>query len=251
VTFETSKALNVCPKLTQHEGGPCSAVCVPVTFTGRSLGVLHVVAPNLQPPAGTLVERLNVLASEVGNRIGTLRATQLTELQASTDGLTGLPNRRSIENKARDLVSLGQSFTVAMADLDHFKDLNDTYGHESGDRALRLFAKTLRTNLRPDDLAGRYGGEEFVLLLPNTDPDEAKKALDRLRVTLAGDISASGSVPFTASWGVAASDCAESFDEILTVADEALYAAKRAGRNRVVVGGGDPDDDLALSGDNR
>jgi diguanylate cyclase (GGDEF)-like protein len=237
VRFETSRALDVCPKLPQHVDAPCSAVCSPVRFLGQPLGVLHVIGPDLAPPDHPMVERINVIADETGNRLGTLRATRETRLQATTDGLTGLPNRRSVEAAAEDLINTGRGFAVAIGDLDHFKDLNDTYGHEAGDRALRLFARTLRINLRPDDIASRYGGEEFVLLLPNTSVEEARSALDRLRVTLAGDIAASGTVPFTASWGVTTSDTADTFTEMIQAADEALYAAKRAGRNRVVVAG--------------
>jgi diguanylate cyclase (GGDEF)-like protein len=237
VRFETSRALDVCPKLPQHADAPCSAICSPVRFLGQPLGVLHVTGPDLAPPDHQLLERINVIADETGARLGTLRATRETRLQATTDGLTGLPNRRSLEAAADDFITTGKPFSVAIADLDHFKDLNDTYGHEAGDRALRLFARTLRANLRPDDIAARYGGEEFVLLLPQTSADEARSALDRLRVTLAGDIAASGSVPFTASWGVAMSETADSFAEMLQAADEALYSAKRAGRNRVVIAG--------------
>jgi diguanylate cyclase (GGDEF)-like protein len=246
IAYETSRALNVCPKLTQHEGGACSAVCAPVMFLGRSIGVLHTTGTDMVPPDPTHVERLNVLARETGSRLGTMRAAAQTQLQASTDGLTGLPNRRSLEQAASDLITAGRPFAIAMADLDHFKDLNDTYGHESGDRALRLFARTIRQNLRPDDTAARYGGEEFMLLLPNTSVAEAKRALDRLRVTLAGEIAASGNAPFTASWGLTTSEMGSSFDEMVVAADEALYKAKRAGRNRVMV-----DDNIEQEDDGR
>ncbi len=235
IRFETSRALDVCPKLPLHDEAPCSAVCSPVLFLGQALGVLHITGPDLTPLGQQLLERWNVVANETGSRLGTLRATRQTELQASTDGLTGLPNRRSLEAAADDLVATGRPFAIAIADLDHFKVLNDTHGHEAGDRALRLFARTLRTNLRPDDMAARYGGEEFVLLLPNASVREARAALERLRVTLAGDIAAANSLPFTASWGLTSSDTADSFSELIHAADEALYAAKRAGRNRVVV----------------
>lgn len=244
ITYETSRALNVCPKLTQHEDGTCAAVCVPITFMGHALGVLHATAPDMAPPSQTEVEHLNVIASAAANRLGTMRATRQTELRASTDVLTGLPNRRSLEQEAARLIESDHEFAVAIADLDHFKDLNDTYGHEAGDRALRLFARSLRTNLRPDDLAGRYGGEEFVVLLPHTDLAEARKALDRLRVTLAGDIAGSGGVPFTASWGVTTSAAGSTWEQIIHAADEAMYAAKRAGRNRVVIASADDDPTL-------
>ena len=235
VRFETSRALDVCPKLPRHQTAPCSAVCSPVRFLGQPLGVLHITGPDLAPPDHQLMERINVIADETGSRLGMLRTTRETLLQASTDGLTGLPNRRSLEAAANEMLATGRPFAVAIADLDRFKDLNDTHGHEAGDRALRLFARTLQANLRPDDIPARYGGEEFVLLLPSTSVVESQRALDRIRVTLTGEIAAAGLVPFTASWGVSSSDVADSFTEILQTADEALYAAKRAGRNRVVI----------------
>lgn len=254
VRFETSRALDVCPKLPRHESAPCSAVCSPVRFLGQPLGVLHITGPDMAPPDHQLMERINVIADETGSRLGMLRTTRETRLQASTDGLTSLPNRRSLEAAAEEMLAAGRPFAVAIADLDRFKDLNDTYGHEAGDRALRLFARTLRANLRPDDVAARYGGEEFVLLLPATSVIEAQRALDRIRVTLAGDIAAAGVTPFTASWGLSSSDVADTFAEMLQTADEALYAAKRAGRNRLVVsrtagGPSHPDDDDLPGGD--
>lgn len=237
MVYESSRMLNVCPKLPEHDGGAHSAVCVPVMFMGRSLGVLHTTGPDGKPPSHTEIERLTVLASETGSRLGNLRATQATELQASTDGLTGLLNRRSLEAKARSLMLDSRYFSIAIADLDHFKDLNDTYGHEAGDRALRLFAKTLKDNLRPDDIPARYGGEEFVVLLPDTNILDAKAALERLQESLSNDVQRSGTTPFTASWGLTDNTAGSTFDEMVAVADAALYAAKRAGRNCIVVDG--------------
>lgn len=237
VVFESSRMLNVCPKLPEHEQGACSAVCVPVMFLGQSLGVLHTVGPDGQPPNHTQIERLSVLASETGNRLGTLQASQATQLQASTDGLTGLFNRRTLESKARGLMLDNRSYSIAMADLDHFKSLNDTHGHEAGDRALRLFASVLTANLRPGDVPARFGGEEFVVLLPGTPIREAHAAIERLQVSLAEEIGKAGAIAFTASWGLTDSSAGVTFDEIVAVADAALYSAKRAGRNCIMVDG--------------
>jgi len=158
-----------------------------------------------------------------------------THLQAATDPLTGLLNRRSFENQVQELLRTNRPFSLSMGDLDHFKALNDTHGHDAGDRALRLFARTMRTVLRSDDLVCRYGGEEFAIVFPGCSTAEAADALARVQeqllVTLAG-----GAVPgFTASFGVAHSTDAPSLEELCRVADTALFRAKREGRNRVVV----------------
>jgi diguanylate cyclase (GGDEF)-like protein len=237
IVYESSRMLNVCPKLPEHDSAPCSAVCVPVTFNGQALGVLHATGADNQPPNHTQIERLTVLASETGARLGHLQVMRMTELQATTDGLTGLFNRRSLEAKARSLMLDHVPFSIALADLDDFKELNDTYGHETGDRALRLFATSLRRHLRPDDIASRYGGEEFVIILPNTGITEAVRALNRLQVAITDDIGRSSSVPFTTSWGLTDSSAGITFDEIVAVADNALYSAKRAGKNCIVVDG--------------
>ena len=105
--FETSESLNACPKLRDRPGRPCSAVCVPVSFMGRALGVLHATGPVGKPLAATQVAQLTTLATQAGARIGTVRAFQRTQLQASTDGLTGLVNRRTLETRLRSLIKQG------------------------------------------------------------------------------------------------------------------------------------------------
>lgn len=234
VVYESSRMLNVCPKLPEHEQGVCSAVCTPIMFDGAAFGVLHAVGVDGHPPSPTAIERLAVLASETGNRLGIIQTTKTTELQATTDGLTGLSNRRAIENTARLFRLDEQEFSVALADLDHFKKLNDTHGHEAGDKALRLFASVLRSSLRPEDVSGRFGGEEFIVLLPGTGIDEATRALERLQEALAEALAAADVAPFTASWGLTVSSAAASFEDVVAIADGALYRAKAEGRNRIV-----------------
>jgi diguanylate cyclase (GGDEF)-like protein len=126
---------------------------------------------------------------------------------------------------------------VAVADLDRFKDLNDTYGHEMGDRALQLFAECLRGSLRPEDVVARYGGEEFVVVLPGAGIHDATRAIERLQEALAEEIRLHHGVRFTASWGLTDSSSGHTFQEVLNVADQAMYEAKRAGRNCLVVDG--------------
>lgn len=237
MVYESSRMLNVCPKLPEHSQAPCSAVCVPVSFNGQAMGVLHVIGPDNELPSQTQIDRLTVLATETGARLGHLQVMAMTELQANTDGLTGLLNRRSLEAKARSLILDGTPFSIAMADLDDFKELNDTHGHEAGDRALRLFATSLRRHLRPDDIAARFGGEEFVVLLPRTSIPEALQALNRVRAAIADELTRSSSPPFTTSWGLTDHSAGTTFEEMLSVADSALYRAKRAGKDCIVVDG--------------
>lgn len=235
--FESSEELNVCPKLRDRPGGACSAVCVPVNFMGRALGVLHTTGPDMHPFDTQTVERLTVLATEAGTRIGTVRAFAKSQLQAATDPLTGLPNRRNLEEKVDVMLRSNTPFAVAVADLDHFKQINDKYGHDAGDRALRLFARVLRSSLSDDQIAARYGGEEFAIVLPNTFTDHAVECLEQLRLDLALALLDGRCPPFTASFGVSLSDAGDTLDEIIAVADEALFIAKETGRDRVVVAG--------------
>jgi diguanylate cyclase (GGDEF)-like protein len=235
VVFEHSEALNACPKLRERGGEAISAVCVPVTFMGRALGVLHASGKAGVPMATDAVGQLTTLATQSGARIGTVRSFERSQLQASTDGLTGLRNRRTVETEVRGLMKEGIPATIVMADLDHFKLLNDTYGHEAGDRALRKFSKVLESSLRPDDLCGRFGGEEFLLAFPNTSADVVVDILDRLRETLALAAEGAESPAFTASFGVVDSEVDASLENLLKLADLALYRAKEEGRNRVVV----------------
>ncbi len=246
VIYQDSEALDACPHL-RHRGdtGQCSAACVPVNVLGRSIGVLHAIGEVGEPPAPSQVRGLETIAHVAGARIAMVRVLSESETAAGTDALTGLMNRRQLEDRTRMLMRGSVEFTVVMADLDHFKQLNDTHGHETGDRALRVFAEVCSKTLRPDDLICRYGGEEFVLVFPRTTTTHAVTALERLRGALAERLLA-GEVPlFTSSFGMASSHDGETLDEMLMVADRALYQAKAAGRDRIVIAGRSavPEDD--------
>ncbi len=235
IVFPDSGALNACPELRGRPTGPCSAVCIPVSFMGRALGVLHSTSPALRVVDSEVTAKLSTLATQVGARIGTVRAFQKTQLQAATDGLTGLTNRRTFENELRSLLSTGAPMAVAIADLDRFKKLNDTAGHDAGDRALRHFARVVRQTTRGSDLVARYGGEEFVFAFQKVDREGAKALLDRLREVLAA--SHRGDVPmFTCSFGVTDTSFGSDVAELIAIADDALYRAKQNGRDRVEVG---------------
>jgi two-component system cell cycle response regulator len=167
----------------------------------------------------------------------------LLEELALTDSLTGLPNRRAIEHWATRQLSgairYGFSFLVVLADLDHFKAVNDTYGHDAGDAVLKKFSEILKTNSRRSDICGRIGGEEFLFILTHTTKDNASIVIERIRAELEAtkfDFDG-GSLTVTASFGLAAFEGPQpaDFNRLVTQADVALYAAKRAGRNRVEI----------------
>jgi diguanylate cyclase (GGDEF)-like protein len=122
-----------------------------------------------------------------------------------------------------------------MADLDHFKTLNDTFGHETGDRALRLFARVLRDSLRGSDLVSRYGGEEFAIAFPDCSAIDAIRALNTARAQLDAAITVGGLPKFTCSFGITDAEAGEDLAAVLRRADGALLAAKRQGRDRVVL----------------
>ena len=233
--FSDSEALDACPKLRSRAQGRCAAVCVPVSIMGRTVGVIHATTEANTSLGEAAVQDLETLAKLVGARIGLLRVMTETQLQASTDSLTGLLNRRSLENRVQALRREGITFVVAMADLDHFKQLNDVHGHETGDRALRVFAQTLRTSLRNHDIVSRQGGEEFAVVLPTCTIADASVALEKVRSHLLDAIRGAGLPAFTVSFGIVEAAEAEDLTEVLARADAALLQAKRAGRDRVVV----------------
>ena len=165
------------------------------------------------------------------------------ERQAQTDSLTGLDNRgHFLEMAERELSRVQRHqlpMALAMLDLDHFKAVNDTYGHEVGDRVLKKFAEICRKSLRSIDLMGRIGGEEFAIVFPETSINRALEVVERLRESVATtEIPLDNGLPIqiTVSLGLASFDKSDvNIDVLLNRADQALYEAKRTGRNRTVV----------------
>jgi diguanylate cyclase (GGDEF)-like protein len=232
--FSDSDDLDACPKLRNRPQGRLSAVCVPVSIMGRTVGVIHATGAPGDTVGDDAVDDLATLAKLAGARIGLLRVMAETQLQASTDTLTGLLNRRSFSEQVASMPSHLHPVAVAMADLDHFKALNDTYGHETGDRALRLFARVLRDSLRGSDIVSRYGGEEFVIAFPDCSSIDASRALNTVRAQLDAAITVGGLPKFTASFGITEAEPGEDLRTVLRRADDALLDAKRQGRDRVV-----------------
>jgi two-component system, cell cycle response regulator len=155
-----------------------------------------------------------------------------------TDPLTGVGNRRRLEQallaETGRAELTGTKLSVFMADLDHFKMINDDCGHEAGDKVLMAFGDLLRRNTRATDIVARFGGEEFVVLMPNTDLENARAIADRIRAAFSAAPVESLHKRVTASFGVAEMGEGERGDDVLRRADAALYEAKHSGRNRVV-----------------
>ncbi|MSO97933.1 MAG: sensor domain-containing diguanylate cyclase [Rhodospirillaceae bacterium] len=162
--------------------------------------------------------------------------------QASTDPLTGVSNRRSLESAARREVERARRYAKPFAtiaiDIDHFKRVNDTYGHDIGDIVLKGMTQTCLEGLRVTDVLARMGGEEFAVLLPETDITAATLLAERLRIAVEAKpiVTVKGSISITISLGVAAFAPNEpTIEAAMKRADESLYEAKRSGRNRVIV----------------
>ncbi|WP_285906752.1 sensor domain-containing diguanylate cyclase [Pseudodesulfovibrio pelocollis] len=248
-------------------GRPITDLVTPPELRDKTLDALRQLAAGNGPPSlGTLQEveavrkdgsRLPVERSVSSFRLGdewyavaTIRditerkATEarLREL-ATTDSLTGLSNRRRFMELAEREFARGKRYqgalTMLMMDIDHFKRVNDTHGHDVGDEVLRELARISRAALREPDVLGRLGGEEFGVLLPETDARAAMEVAERLRRAIENTpiATAAGEMRITVSIGAATSECdAESVATLLKRADVALYTAKEAGRNRVVAG---------------
>jgi len=160
---------------------------------------------------------------------------------AMQDMLTGLPNRRAISDALHSATARAQrqggAFSLLLIDIDHFKPVNDSFGHQAGDEVLRVVARTLQSRLRAQDAIGRFGGEEFLVLLPDTDSDGALVAAEALRTAVALTPAqwAGRSIHVTVSVGVSGGKLkpGDTIDSLIAAADGALYGAKQGGRNRV------------------
>lgn len=215
-------------------GGFQSAAAAPVRVHGSLWGVVTLTSKTRTGVNEEMLERLAQFAELVEIAIGNTEARASLELQATTDQLSGLPNRRALEqhlsHEIELAVSRGTSLSAVVLDIDHFKKVNDTFGHLMGDEVLADVAARLRGVARQDEIVARFGGEEFVWLLPGTDGAEALLAAERARNAI--EAEPFGEAGFiTVSAGVCELRDAGSHS-LLACADRALYAAKHAGRNR-------------------
>ena len=229
-----------------------SHLCVPMTAQGSVLGVLHIRS-NLAGPAGVgegvlpIPVSLRTLAMTFGEQIGlaiaNLKLRDALKIQSVRDSLTGLFNRRymeeSFEREVLRAARSGRPLSAILLDIDHFKQYNDSFGHDAGDIALREVGSLLVSQVRSGDLACRYGGDEFVLILPEASLDitrqraeRVREAIQRVRIQYRGQTLG----PISLSMGVSTFPThGATYDALLKSADEALYRAKKEGRNRVVI----------------
>jgi two-component system, cell cycle response regulator len=215
---------------------------LPLKSGDRVLGTLVAASRRRGAFEDDVVRMLEVIALQAAQSLQRAQLFAEVERMAVTDGLTGLHNHRHLQNLLDQRLALAQRYgkplSLLLCDIDHFKVVNDTYGHPVGDAVLRGVAKLLSAQARAVDLVARYGGEEFALVLPETDAPAARALAERIRAAVAAASlrTALGPVNVTLSLGVATfPDVAENKQALIDRADQALYAAKHAGRNRLVV----------------
>ena len=222
-------------------GCPGRSTCTPLLVSGEVIGsVLINHEAELEDESQ---RRLRDSVSQAAPVLANLRNLAIAQLPASTDSLTGLPNRRGLQDTLRRMVAhasrTGTSVAGLMIDLDHFKQVNDQFGHGPGDEVLAAFGVLLRGLLRESDFAGRYGGEEFLVLLPTTDEEKARTVPEKIRLAVKDLRIATIDRQITVSVGVAVfPDQADDAEGLERGADRALYAAKSRGRDRVEVATG-------------
>ncbi|MET0292371.1 MAG: diguanylate cyclase [Steroidobacteraceae bacterium] len=221
------------------------SVCLPMQAHGETLGIFVADAKGLDAEGG--VQRLDRIVEQVSLGIASLRIQQRIWEQSVRDPMTDLFNRRYAEpTLQRELARAqraGGALTVLLLDVDHFKRVNDEYGHDGGDAVLKQVAAMIRTAARSEDVPCRYGGEEFLVVLPGCTLEQGEAWAERLRARLAATrlkISGDRQIPVTASIGVATyPDHADTGPGLISAADGALYAAKASGRNRVLTASSD------------
>ncbi len=217
-----------CPRIKQDS---TVLTCSPISVNGQSVGVVQLIGEALNEGQEEL---LDALSGALGARTAIVRDLAKRELAAGTDPLTSLANRRAMDEHMRRLDGSGIPYAVIVADLDHFKSINDTHGHDVGDNCLQLFSSILEEVSRESDLTARAGGEEFALVLSGAGIDAGMAVASRIRAMLAQATRRQGP-PFTASLGIAARpQHGETAEEILRAADVALYDAKDQGRDQCV-----------------
>jgi diguanylate cyclase (GGDEF)-like protein len=212
-------------------------IALPLRAGSSDFGLLVLTGSQFD---ASQIEAAVALTGQVAVALENARLHHLVEQQALVDSLTGLANRRHLEETLRAAIARAVRFDdtvcLVLVDLDDFKGVNDRYGHAAGDEVLKQFAAALDETMREGDLAGRWGGEEFALVLDGTDLEGGMRLAERARAAVAERalrLPDGTEVGVTASFGVAAFPDVPERDDLLEAADAALYDAKRAGKNRV------------------
>jgi diguanylate cyclase (GGDEF)-like protein len=215
---------------------------LPLLVHERALGTLVLGSTQSRAFSKAVRPTLEILASHVAVSLANARMLKRLEELATTDGLTGLLNKRALGEaavqKLRSAHRFKKPLSVLICDIDHFKQVNDTYGHDVGDVVIRGFGDVLRRIKRDTDLVGRFGGEEFVFVCEETNSAGAEHLAERVRAELAATVFQTelGALKVTCSVGVATYPAAGArWETLFKAADDALYASKRNGRNRVTV----------------
>ena len=216
-----------------------SLLVLPLVTHDRVLGTLILGARRRHAFGDTVRPTLEVLASHLAVSLANARMVQALETMATTDGLTGLLNKRAMldqaEQKVRAAARFGRQLSVLVTDIDHFKRVNDTYGHDVGDKVIKGLGQVLLRHKRSTDVVARFGGEEFVVLCEQTDPQGAMLLAERIREELQKTVftSDNGEFSVTCSIGICTfPEGGADWDALFKSADEALYVSKNSGRNR-------------------
>jgi len=232
-------------KLDEHSapgleagGHPQHALVVPIQRSGQLMGAMELYLNAWRELTEDQADLLNGVASQAAIAIRHAQLFQAQEENALTDELTKLPNRRALAQRFLQEMQRARrhhnAIAFLMIDLDHFKSVNDTYGHLNGDAVLAELAQILVTGARESDVCARYGGEEFALILHETTEAGARTLAERIRAKVAA-ATFPGGLKLTISVGVAATNEPALFTQLMDRADQALYAAKQGGRNQVRV----------------
>lgn len=217
-----------------------SLLVLPLMYQDRVLGTIVLGAKRRHAFGDTVRPTLEVLASHLAVSLANARMVQKLETMATTDGMTGLLNKRAMLDQAAQKVAsasrFGRKLSLIIVDIDFFKKVNDTYGHDVGDVVIKGLGEILKQQKRTTDVVARFGGEEFVLLCEQTDEGGAIIVAERIREELEKTIfsTVNGKLSVTCSLGIATFPAVEGkWDSLFKAADEALYVSKRSGRNRV------------------
>ncbi|EHM09391.1 PAS domain S-box/diguanylate cyclase (GGDEF) domain-containing protein [Thermanaerovibrio velox DSM 12556] len=233
--------LGMCPLALSMGDGSARETLVYLKHKDGHRVPVQVRATPLRDEEGKIVGGVEIF-EDASNLVSQEEKVSILERLAYLDELTRVGNRRfiydTLEDHLRDLKEIGWPFGVVMMDIDHFKKVNDTYGHQAGDDVLRNVANTILSSLRSFDSLGRYGGEEFLVILRNVDPQELLRIAEKLRVLVEATWTDAGReiITVTISGGATMADPNDTPESLIKRADDLLYRSKQGGRNRITPG---------------